>query len=244
MAFVESCEVGLHSRVWDMLDVIVMRWWYTPTQFDSSGDSYSSFVCDLPLPNVPPQVSVKIVGAGFFFLVFKATFDLQRILQQFLSTVVAPYLRRVRFGLRNRRRGFGYLSARRLLAMKSIRVRRKPLHTCQHLLQSYTHHRQLWEPCILPQTIQTNRLIEQRLIFQHRIFKTVTTNSSVQNLTRSQRYTEHCKPVVYQLYLLQDEKQDILAIHIYAFLENHKYRRIRVFAWKPTFINGIHTSFY
>ena len=54
--------------------------------------------------------------------------------------------------------------------------------------------------------MQTNRLIEQRLIFRRCIFKTVTPNSSVQNLTRSQRYTEHCKPVVYQLYLLQEEK--------------------------------------
>ena len=50
---------------------------------------------------------LKIVGAGFFFLVLEATFDLQRILQQFLSAVVAPNLRRVLFGRRNRRRGFG-----------------------------------------------------------------------------------------------------------------------------------------
>ena len=77
---------------------------------------------------------------------------------------------------------------------------------CQHLLQSYTHHRKLWEPCIPHQTIQTNRPIEQWLIFRGRVFTTVTPNSSVQRLTRSQRYTEHCKPVVYQPYMLQDEK--------------------------------------
>ena len=92
------------------------------------------------------------------------------------------------------------------LATKSIRVRRKPSQTCQYLLQSYTHHRKLWESCIPHQTIQTNRPIEQWLIFRGRVFKTVTPNSSVQRLTRSQRYTEHCKPVVYQSYMLQDEK--------------------------------------
>ena len=50
---------------------------------------------------------LKIVSAGFFFLLLEATFDLQRILQQFLSTAVAPNLQRVLFGRRNRRRGFG-----------------------------------------------------------------------------------------------------------------------------------------
>ena len=105
---------------------------------------------------------LKIVGAGFFFLVLEATFKLQRILQQFLLTVVTPNLR-------------GCYSdgdivvedlATSSLVSSSFIGYEVDSQTCQHLLQSYTHHRQLWEPCIPHQTIQTNRPIEQRLIFR------------------------------------------------------------------------------
>ena len=160
----------------------------------------------LLLPNVPPQVSVKIVGAGFFFLVFKATFDLQRILQQFLSTVVAPNLRRMRFGRRNRRRGFGYFVTCQLVVywLRSRFGWGESHRRHVSIFFSYTR--------IIASSGSYVRLIEQWLIFRRRIFKTVTPNFSVQNLTRSQRYTEHCKPVVYYSYLLyrMRNSQDIL----------------------------------
>ena len=154
---------------------------------------------------------LKIVGAGFFFLVLKATFKLQRILQQFLLTVVTPNLRGcysdgdivvedLATSSLVSSSFIGYevdLGGKKAIADMSASS--SVVHASSPTLGAMYPH----------QTIQTNRPIEQRLIFRGCVFKTVTPNSSVQRLTRSQRYTEHCKTVVYQPYMLQDEKPQI-----------------------------------
>ena len=115
MTFVESCEAVLYFRVWDVrcysyVMIIHSNLTHPVTVIPHLCNGLLKCVQIMTTYHFPTYLRrflLKIVGAGFFFLVLEATFDLQRILQQFLSAVVAPNLRRVLLGRRNRRRGFG-----------------------------------------------------------------------------------------------------------------------------------------